>query len=166
MGIFQLVCLNPGVWRKCIESPATAGVRDYHERVRDWIFVFGRAHGLRKGNRGGLDPLDFEIWYFSVHFFEEKYIPASFELVKWNLIWLAHLEKILRTPMVERKAKTRNALERIDSLLGVTLEKLIICSLKSWSLKFGSSAVISKRLPVLNVYSFLSFFVVLLLCLQ
>ena len=83
-GFFDWFAWIPGVWGNCIKSLATTGVHDYHEHVREMLFVFGRAHGRRKGSRGALSPIDFEIWYFPIHLFVEKCFPAIFKLIKWN----------------------------------------------------------------------------------
>ena len=65
IGTFGLVCLNPIVREKSIESFATTGAHDYHIHVRETIFVFGWAHGRRKGGgQGGLASLDFKIVFF------------------------------------------------------------------------------------------------------
>jgi len=60
--------------------------------------------------------------------------------------WLPPWKK-RRTPMFEMQTKTRNVLKCIDSLL----------SLKSCSLKFQNSTVISESLSVVNIHSFISF---------
>jgi len=60
--------------------------------------------------------------------------------------------------MVELKTKSRNTLKYIDSLLRVALKELTHFQFEKLIIKFGSSVVISKRISVVNICSFLSFF--------
>jgi len=68
--------------------------------------------------------------------------------------------------MAELTNETQNALKCIDSLLRVALQELIHLQFENLITKFGSSAAISERLAVVNIYSFLLLFVILLLCLE
>ena len=66
IGTFGLVCLNPIVREKSIESFATTGAHDYHIHVRETIFVFGWAHGRRR--EGGTWPPSILKLFFSYSF--------------------------------------------------------------------------------------------------
>jgi len=74
------------------------------------------------------------------------------------------LEKILPTPVVELKTKTRNALKYIDSLLRVALKEIKHFQFEKLITKFGRSAVNGKRIYILNICSCYRFFVFFFYC--
>ena len=63
-----------------------------------------------------MTPLDFEIWYFGIHFFCEKMLFAViYELLKRKVTMVETPGKNPSAPMVELKIKTRYGLIFIDS---------------------------------------------------